>query len=92
MKEAMRLHPGVAFPLERYIPTGGAIICGQWLPEGTNVSVNATVIHMDKNVYGEDADQFRPERWIDVTQDKLKIMNRSFIAVCLMRISAEIEY
>ncbi|KAK5046898.1 hypothetical protein LTR84_007252 [Exophiala bonariae] len=80
MKEAMRMHPGVAFPLERYVPRGGATLCGVWLPEGTTVSVNAAVIHMDKVVYGKDADQFRPERWIDASPERLKMMERSFLA------------
>lgn len=77
----MRLHPGVAFPLERYVPPGGAVICGNWLPEGTNVSVNAAVIHLDRSVYGDDAEHFRPERWIDASSEELKAMDRSFIAV-----------
>lgn len=81
MKEAMRLHPGVAFPLERYVPPGGATICGTWLPEGTNVSVNAAVIHFDKAIYGNDAEEFRPERWIEASPEQLKAMDRSFIAV-----------
>ena len=77
------MHPGVAFPLERYVPLGGATICGTWLPEGTNVSVNAAVIHMDKTIYGSDANQFRPERWIDASPDQLKMMDRSFLTVRL---------
>lgn len=81
MKEALRIHPGVAFPLERYVPPEGAVICGKAVPGGTNVSVNAAVIHVDKNVFGPDADQFRPERWIDASPDQLKLMDRSFLAV-----------
>ena len=83
MKEALRIHPGVAFPLERYVPPEGAVICGKAVPGGTNVSVNAAVIHMDKNIFGPDADQFRPERWIDASPDQLKLMDRSFLAVSL---------
>lgn len=83
MKEAMRLHPGVAYPLERYVPPEGATICGVDLPGGTNVSVTAPVVHMDMTVYGEDADSFRPERWLDAEPDRLKLMERSFLAVCL---------
>lgn len=79
----MRIHPGVAFPLERYVPKGGATICGAWLPEGTNVSVNAAVIHMDKNIYGADAHEFRPERWLEASPDRLKVMDRCFLAVSL---------
>ncbi|KIW85276.1 hypothetical protein Z517_00666 [Fonsecaea pedrosoi CBS 271.37] len=80
MKEAMRLHPGVAFPLERYVPAEGATICGVYLPGGTNVSITAPVIQMDKTVFGEDADEFRPERWLDASPEHLKLMDRSFLA------------
>ncbi|KAJ9606533.1 Cytochrome p-450 [Cladophialophora chaetospira] len=79
LKEAMRLHPGVAYPLERYVPVEGATICGVELPGGTNVSVTAPVIHMDKTVYGEDAESFRPERWLEAEPEHLKLMERSFL-------------
>lgn len=81
IKEALRIHPGVAFPLERYVPLEGATICDYKLPAGTNVSINPAVIHMDKGTYGEDADQFRPERWIEASPEQLKQMDRAFIAV-----------
>ena len=81
MKEAMRLHPGVGFPLERYVPEGGATICGQYLPAGAIVSMSAPVIHNNKEVWGNDANEFRPERWIDSDPEQLKIMDRNFLAV-----------
>src|ERR1700761_6629518 len=83
IKEALRIHPGVAFPLERYIPPEGATICGIDLPGNTNISATAAVIHMNKEVYGADADQFRPERWIEASPEQLKHMDRSFLAVRL---------
>ena len=85
IKEALRIHPGVAFPLERYVPPEGATICGVRLYSGTNISANPAVIHMDKGVYGEDADQFRPERWIEASQERLKVMDRSFLTVSLRK-------
>ncbi|KAL2834623.1 cytochrome P450 [Aspergillus pseudoustus] len=80
MKEAMRLHPGVGFPLERFVPPGGAEICGHRLPGGTNVSISAPVIHHNKDIYGEDADSFRPERWLEASPEALKAMDRYFLA------------
>ena len=82
MKEAMRLHPGVGFPLERFVPEGGATICGEYLPTGTNVSISAPVLHINKEVWGSDAEEFRPERWIDADAERTKVMDRNFLAVC----------
>ncbi|CAM1501277.1 Fc.00g104390.m01.CDS01 [Cosmosporella sp. VM-42] len=63
VKEAMRMHPGVSYPLERIVPKGGINVCGIQLHEGTVVSVNPAVIHRDQEVFGADANEFRPERW-----------------------------
>lgn len=81
MKEAMRIHPAVAYPLERLVPKCGAKLCGVHLPGGTRVGINASVVHMNKDVFGEDVDEFRPERWLDADVEQLKIMEKSFLAV-----------
>ena len=88
MKEAMRIHSGVGFPLERYVPKGGANILGVQLKEGTIVSISASVVHADKEVYGEDADEFRPERWLEASLEQLKVMDRSFMAVSFCSITS----
>lgn len=77
------MHPAVGFPLERYTPAEGAEVCGFSLPPGTNVSISAPVVHMNKDVFGNDADTFRPERWLEASEEQLKEMNRSFLAVSL---------
>lgn len=62
-KEGMRLHPSVGMTLPLHVPAGGAVIAGEWLPEGTRVGVNAAVTQRDKSIFGEDADAFVSERW-----------------------------
>ena len=84
MKEALRLHPGVGYPLERFVPEGGATLCGTNFTAGTIVSMSAPVLHHDRSVYGQDADSFRPERWMEATPEQLKLMDRSFFAVSLI--------
>ncbi|OAP60320.1 hypothetical protein AYL99_05322 [Fonsecaea erecta] len=69
MKEAVRLHPGVALPLERYVPPEGATIGDVYLPGGTSVGITGPVVHMDKAVYGNDVEGFRPERWLGASPD-----------------------
>ncbi|CAG9990779.1 unnamed protein product [Clonostachys byssicola] len=78
LKEAMRMHPGVQYPLERVVPQGGATISGHFLPEGTIVGVNAAVIHRDREIFGHDADEFRPERWL-CDEEKAKVMDRHLL-------------
>lgn len=63
IKEGMRLHPSVGFTLPRYVPKDGCNIAGEWFPGGLRVGVNAAVIHYDKGIFGEDADEFNPDRW-----------------------------
>lgn len=79
IKEAMRLHPSVGLLLERHVPDGGAIICGQSIPGGTVVGVNAWVTQHDPEIFSNPED-FLPERWLDSTDDQLKLMEKSFFA------------
>lgn len=65
MKESLRLHSAVGLPLWRVVPEGGVEVAGEFLPAGTNVGVNAWVAHRNKQIWGEDADVFRPERWLE---------------------------
>jgi cytochrome P450 len=64
LKEALHLHPGVAYSLELHVPLEGTLIFGVNLSGGTNVSMSAPVVHMDYTVFGDDAGDFRPERWV----------------------------
>ncbi|KAL3477735.1 cytochrome P450 [Aspergillus californicus] len=65
IKEGIRMHPitGISFP--RNTPASGCEVAGHWIPGGARIGVNPCVIHFDKGVFGEDADVFRPERWIE---------------------------
>lgn len=67
--------------LERIVPAGGATFDGIVLPAGTIIGMNPWVIARERKVYGEDADEFRPERWLEATPAELKLMERNFLAV-----------
>jgi cytochrome P450 len=81
--EAMRIHPATGFILERLVPEGGVTLHGVHLPEGTVVGVNAWVLHRNKDVFGEDVHSFRPERWIEGEEAKIKEMKRCLFSVSL---------
>jgi cytochrome P450 len=53
LKEAMRIHPSTGLLLERQVPAGGATICGEHIPGGTIVGINAWVVHYDEKVFPE---------------------------------------
>ena len=85
VKEALRMHPAVGLLLERVVPRGGSEVGGVWLAGGTVVEINPWVAARDKEVYGEDSEIFKPERWLDADEKGLKAMERNFLAVSLRR-------
>jgi cytochrome P450 len=74
------MHPAVGLLLERVVPAGGAKLEDVFLPEGTVVGMNPWVAARDKSVYGDDAYEFKPERWLEADEQQLKLMERNFMA------------
>lgn len=68
VREGLRIHPPVTDAVPKRVPDGGdtVVIDGKqvFLPGGTNISYCVWGVHHDKNMFGEDADMFRPERWL----------------------------
>ena len=79
IKEAFRLHPAPGLPFERIVPKGGATICGETIAGGTIVGCNPWVIHRRPEIFGEDTEVFRPERWIEVNEEHRKVMEGCLI-------------
>ncbi|KAB2575281.1 Pisatin demethylase [Lasiodiplodia theobromae] len=78
IKEALRIHPATGLPLSRVVPKGGATISGHFFPEGTVVGVNTWVAHYNKQVFGQDAHEFRPERWL-VSKEAQQSLDRYWL-------------
>jgi cytochrome P450 len=51
IKEAMRMHPSIAFALLRIVPEGGDHIAGRFIPAGYRVGIDPAVVHYDKGVF-----------------------------------------
>ncbi|KAJ8107317.1 hypothetical protein ONZ43_g6772 [Nemania bipapillata] len=63
--ESLRLFSPAAFLLDRDVPPEGMTICGHYVPGGTVVGTSSWVIHRAAQIWGDDAEEFRPERWLD---------------------------
>ncbi|KAH9825681.1 Cytochrome-P450 [Teratosphaeria destructans] len=65
MWEAVRMYPVFAALADRKVPTRGLTVDGHYLPADTTVGCHSWVISRLPEVWGPDADEFRPERWLD---------------------------
>ncbi|GAB7346935.1 hypothetical protein MBLNU459_g1999t2 [Dothideomycetes sp. NU459] len=65
LRESMRLTPSAPNMFPRVVGAGGMRLYGRHVPEGTEVSSNPWVVQRDPAIYGDDAEEFRPERWLE---------------------------
>lgn len=75
VKETMRLRPSTPTIFPRLVGKGGLVVGDNYIPEGTEVTCNPWIVHRDKNVYGPDVMEFRPERWLE-SDEKAQIYNK----------------
>ncbi|EXJ89425.1 hypothetical protein A1O3_02492 [Capronia epimyces CBS 606.96] len=66
--EGLRRFPPITQLREREVPPEGDVIHGHAIPGGTFIGLNAWGLQLDP-VYGDDADVFRPERWLEAEAD-----------------------
>lgn len=79
IKEAMRMHPSVALSMPRYAPKEGIVLAGNFIPGGYRIGMNPAVIHYDKEAFGQDAENYRPERWLSSNKEELKNMDKHLL-------------
>ncbi|KAF9342001.1 hypothetical protein BGZ91_003698 [Linnemannia elongata] len=63
VKELLRFIPPV--PTTSRVAAEDDTILGYDIPKGTQVFLSPAALHKLKSVFGEDAEEFKPERWMD---------------------------
>ncbi|KAF9359184.1 hypothetical protein BGX26_012959 [Mortierella sp. AD094] len=63
VKELLRFIPPV--PITSRVAAQDDNILGYDIPKGTPIFIAPATLHKLKSVYGEDAEEFKPERWMD---------------------------
>ncbi|KAF2111057.1 cytochrome P450 [Lophiotrema nucula] len=68
LREGFRIHPPVTDIAPKKVPPGGdtVIVDGESviLPGNANIGYSVFGLNHDTSIFGPDADQFRPERWL----------------------------
>ncbi|KAH8674574.1 putative benzoate 4-monooxygenase [Tricladium varicosporioides] len=69
IQETMRIHSTSALGLPRVVPPGAGVdILGHHFDPHTVLSVPSYTIHHSKEIWGENAEEFVPERWNSLTE------------------------
>ncbi|KAI7147047.1 Benzoate [Hortaea werneckii] len=94
IQETLRIHSTSSQGLPRVVPPGpGVDLAGHHFPQGVVLSVPAYTMHHSKEIWGPDADEYRPERWEKLTDTQ----KQAFIPfsygprICVGRNVAEME-
>jgi len=89
--EGVRMHPPFCLPFERVVPKGGITILDHFLPEGTIVGGNPYVVNRHKGWFGEDAEFWRPERWVEKDETHKKKLEQGILTVCTKKFQIYID-
>ncbi|KAJ5934200.1 hypothetical protein N7466_003747 [Penicillium verhagenii] len=78
IKEALRCSPPIPMSLPRYVPEGGRLIDGYFLPAYAIVSVQPYTVHRAHGHVFPEPDRFLPDRWL--AEEGTVERNRHFFA------------
>ncbi|KAI3329952.1 cytochrome P450 [Ustulina deusta] len=75
--EGMRIRPVATGTFGKEVPPEGDVINGYFVPGGTTIGPNLSSLMRSKALFGEDADIFRPERFLEADQTTRAEMQRN---------------
>jgi cytochrome P450 len=76
IREGLRMWPPATGLLPK-VSTQDEMVCGVRIPAGTNVAWAPWSIMRNEEIFGQDATMFRPERWLNISQDKWRLMDQT---------------
>jgi hypothetical protein len=59
-----------------FLGAGGLVVCDRFFSAGSVVGVPLYTLHHDPDIWGNDPDVYRPERWFD--EEKATTMHKAF--------------
>ncbi|KAI1747498.1 cytochrome P450 [Xylaria castorea] len=77
INEGLRMVPPAITGFPKKVPAGGDMICGRFVPGGTDIFVNLWSMLRNKEVFGDDAEVFRPERFLECNEEKRSELMRN---------------
>ncbi|KAK4176540.1 putative cytochrome P450 E-class, group I [Triangularia setosa] len=78
IKEAQRLWPVIGMSLSRRAPEQSCKIGDFDIPAGTTVGCSPLALHaFNRDVFGQDGLQYKPERWLIEDTERLRVMERN---------------
>jgi cytochrome P450 len=66
VQEATRLCPSIVWQLPREAPEEGITIAGHYIPPGATLGMSPMAHNRSKEIFGDDADEWWPQRWLPV--------------------------
>lgn len=98
IKEGLRIFPPITGFMSKEVPADGDTWKGMCFPPGTRIGLCMWGICRNAHVWGTDADQFRPERWLNASPEQRAVMDSTLDLVfgsgkwgCLGRNIAQLE-
>ncbi|KAI1503526.1 cytochrome P450 [Biscogniauxia marginata] len=67
--EGLRMRPVTMSLLAKEVPPEGDTFNGRFIPGGTSIAMNLASLLRSKALFGEDADIFRPERFLELDDE-----------------------
>ncbi|KAI4866921.1 cytochrome P450 [Hypoxylon rubiginosum] len=77
IREGLRFSPPTTALIQKQVPPEGDTFDDRFLPGGTRIAVSILPIQRSKEVFGQDSEVFRPERWLDISDEKYREMSQT---------------